>query len=59
MLSRRFTAALVDDRPGQPEVMLLRCALRQYALVPSSRTLPRPRLRSLLRLAGLNGHRCR
>ena len=36
------TAALVDDRPGQPEVMLLRRALRQYALVPSSRTLPRP-----------------
>jgi hypothetical protein len=31
------TAALVDDRPGQPEVMLLRCGLRQYALVPSSR----------------------
>ena len=37
-----ITAALVDDRPGQPEVLLLRCALRQYALVPSSRTLPRP-----------------
>ena len=36
------TAALVDDRPGQPEVVLLRRALRQYALVPSSRTLPRP-----------------
>jgi integrase len=36
------TAALVDDRPGQPEVLLLRRALRQYALVPSSRTLPRP-----------------
>lgn len=36
------TAALVDDRPGQPEVRLLRRALRQFALVPSSRTLPRP-----------------
>jgi len=36
------TAALVDDRPGQPEVLLVRRALRQYALVPSSRTLPRP-----------------
>jgi hypothetical protein len=36
------TAALVDDRPGQPDVVLLRRALRQYALVPSSRTLPRP-----------------
>lgn len=36
------TAALMDDRPGQPEVMLLRRALRQYALLPSSRTLPRP-----------------
>ena len=36
------TAALVDDRPGQPEVVLIRRALRQYALVPSSRTLPRP-----------------
>jgi integrase len=36
------TAALVDERPGQPEVALVRRALRQYALVPSSRTLPRP-----------------
>jgi hypothetical protein len=36
------TAALVDDRPGRPEVALLRRALRQYALVPSSRMLPRP-----------------
>jgi hypothetical protein len=34
--------ALVDDRPGQPDVMLLRRALRQHTLVPSSRTLPRP-----------------
>ena len=36
------TAALVDDRPGQPDVLLVRRALRQYALVPSSRALPRP-----------------
>ena len=36
------TAALADDRPGQPEVRLLRRALRQFALVPSSRTLPCP-----------------
>ncbi len=36
------TAALVDERPGQPEVILVRQALRQYALAPSSRTLPRP-----------------
>ncbi|MBV9094535.1 MAG: hypothetical protein JO132_11755 [Streptosporangiaceae bacterium] len=36
------TAALVDDRPGQPEVLLLRRALRLYALVPSARSLPRP-----------------
>ncbi len=36
------TAALVDDRPGRPGVVLLRQTLRQYALVPSSRTLPRP-----------------
>lgn len=36
------TAALVDDRPGQPELIVLRRALRQYALVPSSRRLPRP-----------------
>ena len=35
------TAALVDERPGRPEVVLVRQALRQYALVPSSRTLPR------------------
>jgi hypothetical protein len=28
------TAALVDDRPGQPEALLMRDALRQYALVP-------------------------
>jgi integrase len=36
------TAALVDDRPGQPEALLMRHALRQYALVPASRALPRP-----------------
>jgi hypothetical protein len=36
------TAALVDDRPGQPELTLLRRTLRQYALVPSSRAWPRP-----------------
>lgn len=36
------TAALVEERPGQPEVMLVRRALRQYALAPSSRELPRP-----------------
>lgn len=37
-----ITAALVDDRPGQPDVRLILRALRQYALVPSARTLPRP-----------------
>ena len=52
------TAALVDDRPGQPEVLLLRRALRQYALVPFSARC-RVRLRSRLRLAGWNEHRCR
>ena len=52
------TAALVDDRPGQPELMLLRRALRSTRWC---RRLARcrVRLRSLLRLAGSNGHRCR
>jgi integrase len=36
------TAALVDDRPGQPDPLIVRRALRQYALVPAARKLPRP-----------------
>lgn len=36
------TAALVDDRPGQPDPLVVRRALRQYALVPAARKLPRP-----------------
>ena len=28
--------------PGQPDVLIVKRALRQYALVPSSRALPRP-----------------
>ena len=53
------TAALVDDRPGQPEERLLRRALRQYALVPSSRTLPRPaEVAAVLSWLELE-HRCR
>ena len=53
------TAALVDDRPGQPEVVLLsgaRCASTRWC-----RRLGRcrVRLKSLPRLAGWNGRRCR
>ena len=36
------TAALVDDRPGRPDVLVMRRALRQHALVPSARQQPRP-----------------
>ena len=36
------TAALVDGRPGQPDPLVVRRALRQYALVPAARKLPRP-----------------
>ncbi len=36
------TAALVDDRPWQPDPLVMRRALRQYALVPTARKLPRP-----------------
>ena len=36
------TAALVDDRPGQPDPLVVRRALRQYALVPAARKRPRP-----------------
>jgi integrase len=36
------TAALVDDRPGQPDTLVMRQALRQYALIPAARELPRP-----------------
>jgi integrase len=36
------TAALVDDRPGRPDPLIVRRALRQYALVPAARKLQRP-----------------
>jgi integrase len=36
------TAALVDDRPGRPDVLVMRRALRQHALVPTARQQPRP-----------------
>jgi integrase len=37
-----ITAALVDDRPGRPDVLVMRRALRQHALVPAARQQPRP-----------------
>jgi integrase len=36
------TAALVEDRPGKPDELLLRTALRQYALPVPARNLDRP-----------------